>query len=76
MARASMTVLPDWGATFSGYQAKSDVEITYYTRRFPPDQLRELAVNAARFSQAVFSLKRRLDCRELLPLMDTTIGPV
>lgn len=70
MAHAHMEVLPDWGATFSGYQAKGETEIMHYRQRLLPDELRLAAAKAARFSRAVFRIKRALDNRSILPQLE------
>ncbi|HVJ00119.1 MAG TPA: hypothetical protein VM657_13745 [Sphingomonas sp.] len=68
MAHGWMTVLPNWGATFHFYQAKSGTEITYKTRRFTEDEMRLLAERGTRFSRAVRHLLAQLNARDLLPI--------
>lgn len=70
MAHSRMTVLPNWGATFHGYKAKSGTEIIYDTRRIPLDDMKAMAVRAARFSRATYALLSRLNNLNLLPPVD------
>ena len=69
MAHARMTVLPTWGATFYGFQAASEREIIYQTRRMTEPQLEALAKRTTRFSRAVRMLIAQLDTKELLPAL-------
>ena len=61
MAHARMTILPQWGATFHFFQAKSGREITYKTLRLTQEQLHWYALRAARFSRAVRKLAGKVD---------------
>lgn len=67
MAHGRMTVMPDWGATFHFFEAKSGAEISYRTARFTETQLRFWATRATRFSRAVRAMAQKLDEAGLLP---------
>jgi len=67
MAHSRMTIMPDWGATFHFFRAKSDREITYRTLRLTESQLGWYASRAAKFSRAVRRLMYRVDEGNLLP---------
>lgn len=69
MAHAWQTILPEWGATYYGFNAKTGTEVTYYHRRLTIDQLHEEAARSARFSRAVRYLLARLNTLKLLPPM-------
>lgn len=73
MAHARMTVLPDWGATFDGFEGKGD-RITHYRQRFTEDRLAGLARRSTRFARVVQSRMYLLD--EIgLPPVDAMFSP-
>lgn len=60
MAHARMQVLPDWGATMTGFRAKSKDEITFYRTRYTEHDLAWLAMRSTRFARVVQGFMNRL----------------